>query len=105
MEPRTDPDAADAAAASLTPPRLREAVAAVIGTDPDNLRGDQNLVLLGLGSLEMMRLVNQWRRLGLRVAFQDLAARPTLDAWWQRIDAAQRAATEDTHPADREAGR
>ncbi|GCE02297.1 phosphopantetheine-binding protein [Embleya hyalina] len=105
MEPRTDPNAADAAADSMTPPRLRETVAAVIGTDPDNLRGDQNLVLLGLGSLEMMRLVNQWRRLGLRVAFQDLAAQPTLDAWWQRIDAARRAATEDTHPADREAGR
>ncbi|MFF7242650.1 phosphopantetheine-binding protein [Embleya sp. NPDC008237] len=102
MEPSIDPGTADAAAGPLTAPRLREAVAAVIGADPESLQGDQNLVLLGLGSLEMMRLVNQWRRLGLRIPFQDLAAQPTLDAWWQRIDAAQRSAS---HAADGEVGR
>ncbi|WP_333767825.1 phosphopantetheine-binding protein [Streptomyces sp. IBSBF 2435] len=66
---------------------LREAVAAKIGTEPGAIAPDANLVLLGLGSLEMMQLVNRWRRDGLPVSFRELAAEPTLDAWQRHFNA------------------
>ncbi|MFI6982092.1 phosphopantetheine-binding protein [Embleya sp. NPDC050154] len=67
---------------------LRESVSAMIGTPSGEIAGDANLVLLGLGSLEMMRLVTRWRRQGLAVEFRDLAAEPTIDAWTERFAAA-----------------
>lgn len=73
-----------------TPPKvsaaLREAVAAMIGAEPDAIAPDANLIHLGLGSLEVMRLVNRWRRDGLPVSFRELAAEPTLDAWQRHFD-------------------
>ncbi|WP_406278053.1 phosphopantetheine-binding protein [Embleya sp. NBC_00896] len=68
---------------------LREILAAMIGTTPAEITGDANLVLLGLGSLEMMRLATRWRRQGLVVEFRDLAARPTVDAWTELLAAAR----------------
>ncbi|MFD6533818.1 phosphopantetheine-binding protein [Streptomyces sp. NPDC060184] len=65
---------------------LREAVATMIGAQPDEIAPDANLIHLGLGSLEMMRLVNRWRRDGLPVSFRALAAEPTLDAWQRHFD-------------------
>jgi aryl carrier-like protein len=65
---------------------LREAVAAMIGAEPDAIAPDANLIHLGLGSLEMMRLVNRWRRDGLPVSFRELAAEPRLDAWQRHFD-------------------
>lgn len=67
---------------------LRASVSAMIGTPPGEIAGDANLVLLGLGSLEMMRLVTRWRRQGLAVEFRDLAAEPTIDAWTEWFAAA-----------------
>ncbi|GAB1645443.1 phosphopantetheine-binding protein [Krasilnikovia sp. MM14-A1259] len=67
---------------------LRRAVAGILGVDPDGIPGDANLVYLGLGSLEVMRLATGWRRAGLRVPFADLAADPTIDAWAAHLTAA-----------------
>ncbi|TDD17255.1 phosphopantetheine-binding protein [Nonomuraea diastatica] len=60
---------------------LRENVAAIIGATPEEIPGDANLVYLGVGSLEMMRLVTKMRRQGITLDFSALAADPTLDAW------------------------
>ncbi len=49
---------------------------------------DDNLVFLGLGSLEMMRLVTRWRREGLKVEFRELAATPTISAWAEKLEEA-----------------
>lgn len=73
---------------------LREDVAAMIGTDPGAIGQDANLVHLGLGSLEMMRLVNRWRREGVKVSFRELAAEPTLGAWQRHLDAVAAAGPE-----------
>jgi aryl carrier-like protein len=70
---------------------LREVVAAIVGTPAAEIPGDANLVFLGLGSLEMMRLVTRWRREGLAVEFSELAAVPTIDAWAGHLDEARRA--------------
>ncbi|GAB1689867.1 phosphopantetheine-binding protein [Krasilnikovia sp. M28-CT-15] len=64
---------------------LRRTVAGILGVDPEQIPGDANLVYLGLGSLEVMRLATGWRRAGLAVPFADLAADPSLDAWAARL--------------------
>ncbi|MFE5597691.1 phosphopantetheine-binding protein [Streptomyces coelicoflavus] len=66
---------------------LREAVEAVIGAEHGTIEPNANLIHVGLGSLEMMRLVNRWRRDGLPVSFRELAAEPTLEAWQRHFDA------------------
>jgi bifunctional isochorismate lyase/aryl carrier protein len=43
---------------------------------------DDNLIDYGLDSLEVMGLVAEWEKLGLRVSFEELAGTPTLNAWW-----------------------
>ncbi|GAB1822128.1 phosphopantetheine-binding protein [Herbidospora sp. RD11066] len=68
---------------------LRTTVAGIVGADPATVADDDNLVFLGLGSLEMMRLVTRWRRDGLKVEFRDLAATPTISAWAERIEEAR----------------
>jgi yersiniabactin nonribosomal peptide synthetase len=48
----------------------------------------QNLLELGLNSLQIMRLVNQWRKQGVRVSFGEIMERPNLARWWQLLQAA-----------------
>jgi aryl carrier-like protein len=68
---------------------LRAAVAAIVGLEPGAIPDDANLVLLGVDSLGMMRLINLWRRTGVRVSARDLAVEPTLAAWQRHIEAAR----------------
>lgn len=65
----------------LTEQEIRDAVATALGISPGDIPEDENLVLLGLGSLEMMKLVNQWRRRQVTVEFRELVANPTLRNW------------------------
>lgn len=43
----------------------------------------ENLLELGLSSIVIMRLVNQWRKQGVKVAFGTLMEHPTLKEWWK----------------------
>lgn len=43
----------------------------------------RNLLELGLNSLQIMCLVNQWRKEGIRVSFGELMEEPTLEKWWK----------------------
>jgi len=61
--------------------QLRADVATIIGTTPDQIADDANLLYLGLDSLGVMRLVNQWRRNGIRVSSRELVADPTVAGW------------------------
>ncbi|WP_174188404.1 phosphopantetheine-binding protein [Nocardia barduliensis] len=66
------------------PPTLAEVratVATVLQTPPSDIPDDADLLDLGLDSLGMMRVVNLWRRAGIRMALDDLTAEPTLSAW------------------------
>ncbi len=47
--------------------------------------GSKNLLELGLNSLQIMRLINQWRKDGIRVSFGELMENPTLDEWWKIV--------------------
>ncbi|MEH1127370.1 phosphopantetheine-binding protein [Micromonospora sp. CPCC 206061] len=65
---------------------LRAAVAEILGTAPDAVPDDANLVRLGLDSLGMLRLANRVRRAGIRVSFKGMATEPTLAAWARHLD-------------------
>jgi aryl carrier-like protein len=79
---------------------LREAVAALVRLEPSAIADDADLRLLGLDSLGVMRLVNRWRREGVRVSSRVLVAEPTLLAWQRHLDEWRRAAAseQDTSP-------
>jgi aryl carrier-like protein len=69
------------AGAPPTLDQLRAQVAAIVGTEPETVADDAELPGLGLDSLGMMRLVNGWRRAGIRVSSRELATVPTLSGW------------------------
>lgn len=50
----------------------------------------ENLLELGLSSIVIMRLVNQWRKQGVKVAFGTLMEHPTLNEWWEIIQKSMR---------------
>lgn len=89
------------AAVPPTLDRLRGQVAEILEVDPAELADDANLLLLGLDSLGMMRLVNQWRREGVRVSSRALLADPTVAAWHKLLlDLRAHAVAEAPAPGD-----
>ena len=70
---------------SLTADELRESVAAILGVEAGSIDDDADLHALGVGSLGMLRLVNRFRRAGLRVSYRQLVREPTLAAWRQHL--------------------
>jgi len=81
-----------AANQALTMEQLRRAIASIISLPPNDIADDANLLELGLDSLGIMRLVNIWRKEGIRVSSRELAAEPTVAAWQRHIDALRAAA-------------
>ncbi|AXG81627.1 phosphopantetheine-binding protein [Streptomyces paludis] len=69
----------------ISPPptehELRAVIAPALGIEPALIEPDANLVLLGLSSLEIMRLVSRWRKARVPVQFDELVAAPTLNGW------------------------
>jgi aryl carrier-like protein len=72
---------------TITEQGLREAIAQIVGVGPEEITDDSNLVVLGLGSLEMMRLVTKWRRQGIDADFSELVAQPTVGDWTAHLRA------------------
>lgn len=68
--------------------RVRGQVAALLGVDPQDLHGDDDLLMLGLDSVRLMLLTEDWQREGRRVSYADVAARPTLNAIMAALSAA-----------------
>lgn len=65
-------------------------------TTPQEFDGNRNLLELGLSSLKIMRMVNQWRKQGIRVSFGELMEEPILDSWWKII---QKSGKKNIHKA------
>lgn len=57
---------------------------------PIDFEDTENLLELGLSSLVIMRLVNQWRKQGIKVSFGSLMEHPTFQEWWGLIKMQQR---------------
>jgi aryl carrier-like protein len=75
----------DATLTNVTREHLARTIARMAGVSREDVRPATDLTALGLGSLDILRLVNEYRVRGLPVTYQELAAEPTLDAWWARI--------------------
>jgi aryl carrier-like protein len=69
----------------VTREHLAGTIAGMAGVAREDVRGDADLTALGLGSLDILRLVNEYRMRGVPVTYRELATEPTLDAWWARI--------------------
>jgi yersiniabactin nonribosomal peptide synthetase len=76
-------------AAPPTREQLLGPISHALGLPVEAVRDDQNLVELGLTSLEVMRLVNRWRRQGIDLDYDDLAANPTFGHWWELLIASR----------------
>ena len=61
---------------------MRSDVAAALGEPVSSIDDHESLVDLGLDSIRIMSLVEQWRGGGFTPSYLDLAAEPTLAAWW-----------------------
>ncbi|WP_137937873.1 isochorismatase [Chitinivorax sp. B] len=68
---------------------LRAEIATLLQMPASDLMPDDNLLLLGLDSIRLMSLVEQWRAAGSETAFVELAEKPTLGDWWQLIQPQQ----------------
>lgn len=66
--------------ASLSYEEMKRQIQAVLPA-PVAFTDDQNLIELGLDSLQMMRMVNKWRKEGAKVTFAELISSPTLRDW------------------------
>lgn len=64
---------------------LARQIAQLARVSHEDIRGETDLTALGLSSLDILRLVNEWRVHGLPVSYGELSEEPTLDAWWRRI--------------------
>ena len=57
---------------------------------PEKLTDNSNLLKLGLNSLKVMRLVNKWRKKGIKVSYGELMQNPTLECWWNILKVKQK---------------
>ncbi|MCT4687856.1 non-ribosomal peptide synthetase [Vallitalea sp.] len=64
---------------------IKEDINKMLG-EPIDFSASQNLLELGLSSLQIMRLANVWRRKGVRITFVDLISKPYLDKWYELIN-------------------
>lgn len=56
----------------------------------EKLTDNSNLLKLGLNSLKVMRLVNKWRKKGIKVSYGELMQNPTLECWWNILKVKQK---------------
>ncbi|MCW2995728.1 MAG: dhbB [Conexibacter sp.] len=78
----------------LSRARVAGDLLSVLADPPASLRGDTDLMDLGLDSIAVMGLLTTWREQGIAISFEDLAeVEPTLDTWWSVIEAATTTST------------
>lgn len=63
---------------------VKDEVAKLLGEKIEFTEED-NLIELGLNSLQIMRLTNKWRRYKVKITFAELISGPTLKNWWKLI--------------------
>ena len=76
----------------LTREWLRQRVRQCIDASEGEFTDDDNLMDYGLDSVQVMGLITEWGKLGVKIRFEDLAKTPTLRAWWELLAQRQRLA-------------
>ncbi|WP_040788842.1 non-ribosomal peptide synthetase [Nocardia paucivorans] len=64
---------------------IRAAVARQLGLAPTDISDTDDLIQLGLDSIRTMKLAGGWRKKGFDVNFAQLAATPTVAAWFEAL--------------------
>ncbi|GAA4198643.1 non-ribosomal peptide synthetase [Streptosporangium oxazolinicum] len=77
----------------LTREELHRSLTELLG---EQVEAHDNLIELGMDSIQLMSLTGRLRRLGVEIGFAELARRPTLAEWWELL--AERGAIAP-HPA------
>ncbi|BBC32390.1 hypothetical protein SGFS_036840 [Streptomyces graminofaciens] len=73
-----------------TEQELRAILAPVLGVEPADIDADASLVVMGLSSLEIMRLVSRWRKQRVPADFEALVGAPTLKGWLAHFESLAR---------------
>lgn len=76
-----------AASSSLTLESMTRDLAKILMVPAYDIHASDNLLDLGLDSIRLMTLVEQWRAQGATVDFVELAEAATLGDWWAIIEA------------------
>ncbi|MEU5911428.1 amino acid adenylation domain-containing protein [Micromonospora sp. NPDC047527] len=71
---------------TLTLDRIREDVAEALGCPPSLVGDDDDLLMLGLDSIALMRLASRWHSQGVPVTFSELIEWRTLAQWWRLVE-------------------
>lgn len=66
----------------LTREELHRSLTELLG---EQVEAHDNLIELGMDSIQLMGLTGRLRRLGVEVGFAELAKRPTLAEWWELL--------------------
>ncbi|PHM60350.1 non-ribosomal peptide synthetase [Xenorhabdus ishibashii] len=89
----------------LSPDSLRQFIAGLFNQKKFSVGDQDDLIRNGLDSMQIMALLNQFRRQGHRVTLRELYQTPTLHAWSQLLQrhapVAHTAVSEDTTPKPR----
>ncbi|WP_440054718.1 isochorismatase family protein [Pseudoalteromonas sp. T1lg65] len=73
---------------SLSVEDIQQAIAMVLSMDVEDVDPDENLLYLGLDSIRVMTLVDQWRAQGIDITLQALAEATTVNEWHQIMNQA-----------------
>jgi yersiniabactin nonribosomal peptide synthetase len=82
----------------LTREAMRHDIAALLEEPSSSVGDDDDLLLLGLDSISVMRLATRWHLAGAKVTFADLIEWRTLREWWALV-AGRPATGRDEKPA------
>ena len=66
--------------------KMKADVADMLDLELDEVDINENLIYLGLDSIRAMALIENWRKLGLKIEFAELAKQVTLAQWWALLE-------------------
>ncbi len=69
----------------LTKDALRTAVANLLQTGENGIDDREDLIAVGLDSIGVMGLVNDWQAAGIDLKFGELMEKPTIADWWMLL--------------------
>lgn len=70
---------------ALTFEDVREQAAALLEVSSSELSDTDDLMMMGLDSIRLMSLVEEWRQVGVDVNFMEIVKKRTLSDWWSLI--------------------
>ncbi|MCG2572186.1 isochorismatase [Acinetobacter sp. ME22] len=65
--------------------QIRQLVAKQLNLSVTDMEDEDDLLMLGLDSVQLMSLVSHWNALGAGLSFEELAESPTLHSWIQKL--------------------